>query len=193
MEDTLSNYDMDEIDRLNKKEKSQKQKEQWRDYVEDSLKDLLDSRHSSNVVQDHIDKENEEMTNDPIGYERRNSPKSTLPLGNKDEVDDQENIRKIRLQNWKRHPEKNIHHSLEERDVLSVLRSPLEKEEVTNPTHYNERKMEPLDYIIANELDFLEGNIIKYITRYTYKGGVNDLLKARTYLEKIIERERDGR
>jgi len=70
---------------------------------------------------------------------------------------------------------------------------PLEKEEVTNPKHYNERKMEPLDYIIANELDFLEGNIVKYITRYTYKGGVNDLLKARTYLEKLIERERDGR
>ena len=201
----MSNYDMDEIDRLNEKEKSQKQKEQWRDYVEDSLKHPLDSRHSSNVVQDHIDKENKEMTNDPIGYERKNSPKSTLPLGNKDEPkDDQENIRKIRLQNWLRHPEKNIHHALEKRDLplvddntsreeLDMLRRPLEKEEVTNPTHYNERKMEPLDYIIANELDFLEGNIIKYITRYTYKGGVNDLLKARTYLEKLIERERDGR
>ena len=79
-------------------------------------------------------------------------------------------------------------------NIKEILRKrPLEKEEVTNPTHYNERKMEPLDYIIANELDFLEGNIIKYITRYTYKGGVNDLLKARTYLEKLIERERDGR
>ena len=176
MEDTLSNYDMDQIER----EQSQKQKEQWRDYVEDSLKHPLDSRHSSNVVQDHIDKENIKMTNDPLGYELYNSPENTLPLGNKDKVNDQENIRKI-------------HHVLEERDLLSVLRSPLEQEEVTNPKHYNERKMEPLDYIIANELDFLEGNIIKYITRYTYKGGVNDLLKARTYLEKLIERERDGR
>ena len=120
------------------------------------------------------------MTKDPLGYELYNSPENTLPLGNKDKVNDQENIRKI-------------HHVLEERDLLSVLRSPLEQEEVTNPKHYNERKMEPLDYIIANELDFLEGNIIKYITRYTYKGGVNDLLKARTYLEKLIERERDGR
>lgn len=204
MEDTLSNYDMDEIDRLNEKEKSQKQKEQWRNYVEDSLKHPLDNRYSSQVVQDHINKENEEMTKDPVGYERRNSPKSTLPLGNKDEMDDQENIRKIRLQNFKRHPEKNIHHALEKRDLplvddntsreeLDMLRRPLEKEEVTNPKHYNERKMEPLDYIIANELDFLEGNVVKYITRYTYKGGVNDLLKARTYLEKLIERERDGR
>jgi len=163
MEKTLSNYDMDQIER----EQSQKQKEQWRDYVEDSLKHPLDSRHSSNVVQDHIETENKKMTLDPVGYELYNSPENTLPLGNKDKVNDQENIKK--------------------------LQRPLEKEEVTKPKHYNERKMEPLDYIIANELDFLEGNIIKYITRYTYKGGVNDLLKARTYLEKIIERERDGR
>ena len=126
----MTQNEIDEIER----QKSQKQREQWRDYVEDSLKHPLDNRHSSQVVQDHIDKENEDRK-----------------------------------------------------------RQPLEKEEVTNPTHYNERKMEPLDYIIANELDFLEGNIIKYITRYTYKGGVNDLLKARTYLEKLIERERDGR
>ena len=200
----MSNYDMDEIDRLNEKEKSQKQKEQWRNYVEENLKHPLDNRHSSNVVQDHIDAELESMTNDPLGYEERNTPKSTLPVGNKDEVDDQDNIRKIRVKDWKRNPLKNIHHALEERDLplvddntsreeLDMLRRPFEKEEVTNPKHYNERKMEPLDYIIANELDFLEGNIIKYITRYTYKGGVNDLLKARTYLEKLIERERDGR
>ena len=154
---------MDQIER----EQSQKQKEQWRKYVEDNLKHPLDNRHSSNVVQDHIDKENIKMTNDPLGYELYNAPENTLPLGNKDKVNDQENIKK--------------------------LQRPLEKEEVTNPKHYNERKMEPLDYIIANELDFLEGNIVKYITRYTYKGGVNDLLKARTYLEKLIERERDGR
>jgi hypothetical protein len=195
---------MDEIDRLNEKEKSQKQKEQWRNYVEDSLKHPLDNRYSSQVVQDHINKENEEMTKDPVGYERRHTPKSTLPLGNKDELDDQGNIREIISEDWKRNPLKNVHHSLEERDLplvddntsreeLDMLRRPLEKEEVTNPKHYNERKMEPLDYIIANELDFLEGNIVKYITRYTYKGGVNDLLKARTYLEKLIERERDGR
>jgi len=153
----MSNYDMDEIDRLNEKEKSQKQKEQWRDYVTNSLKHPLDSS----------------------------------------EVDDQENIRKIRVKDWKRNPLKNVPLPLVDdntsREELDMLRRPFEKEEVTNPKHYNERKMEPLDYIIANELDFLEGNIIKYITRYTYKGGVNDLLKARTYLEKLIEREKDGR
>ena len=69
------------------------------------------------------------------------------------------------------------------------------KEEVTNPKHYDKVGfgIQPLEYIMANELDFLEGNIIKYVSRYPHKGGVNDLLKARTYLEKLIEREKDGR
>ena len=64
--------------------------------------------------------------------------------------------------------------------------------EVTNPKHYDKVGfgIQPLQYILANELDFLEGNIIKYVSRYPHKGGVNDLLKARTYLEKLIERER---
>ena len=64
-----------------------------------------------------------------------------------------------------------------------------ENEEVTNPKHYVGLGITPLKYITANELDFLEGNIIKYVSRYPHKGGVNDLLKARTYLEKLIERE----
>ena len=64
-----------------------------------------------------------------------------------------------------------------------------ENEEVTSPKHYVGLGITPLEYIISNELDFLEGNVIKYITRYPHKGGVNDLLKARTYLEKLIELE----
>ena len=53
-----------------------------------------------------------------------------------------------------------------------------EQEKIFNPTHY-ENGIQPLDYIIANKLDFLEGNIIKYVTRYPNKGGVDDLIKAR--------------
>ena len=60
----------------------------------------------------------------------------------------------------------------------------------TNPDHYSELAIEPLDYIIANKMDFLEGNIIKYVTRYPNKGGVEDLIKAREYIDKLIERER---
>ena len=69
----------------------------------------------------------------------------------------------------------------------------LEKEEVTNPKHYDKVgfAIQPIEYITKNELDFLEGNVIKYVSRYQHKGGVNDLLKARTYIEFLITRERE--
>lgn len=55
------------------------------------------------------------------------------------------------------------------------------------PQHYN-KKIQPLDYIEANGLDFSEGNVIKYVTRYKEKGGLDDLLKAKDYLELLIKR-----
>ena len=64
------------------------------------------------------------------------------------------------------------------------------EKECTNPDHYSGLEIEPLDYIIKNKMDFLEGNIIKYVTRYKNKNGVDDLIKAKKYLDKLIERER---
>ena len=55
------------------------------------------------------------------------------------------------------------------------------------PQHYN-KKIQPLDYIEANGLDFAEGNVIKYVTRYKEKGGLDDLLKAKDYLQTLINR-----
>jgi len=49
--------------------------------------------------------------------------------------------------------------------------------------------IEPWDYIIANKLGYLEGNVIKYVTRHKSKGGRADILKAIHYLEKILEVE----
>lgn len=51
--------------------------------------------------------------------------------------------------------------------------------------HYKQGIIEPIDYIIANDLDFCEGNVIKYITRWKYKGGITDLDKAIYYIEKL--------
>ena len=56
----------------------------------------------------------------------------------------------------------------------------------TGGTHYL-KAIQPWDYIVANELGYLEGNIIKYVTRYKAKGGVEDLKKAQHYLSKLIE------
>lgn len=56
--------------------------------------------------------------------------------------------------------------------------------------HYTGRGgIEPIDFIVSNGLDFLEGNIVKYVARYRHKGGVADLEKARVYLNWLMERE----
>ena len=49
--------------------------------------------------------------------------------------------------------------------------------------------IEPWDYVVANNLGYLEGNVIKYISRHKRKGGIQDLQKARHYIEKLIEVE----
>jgi hypothetical protein len=57
-------------------------------------------------------------------------------------------------------------------------------------SHYRTRVIQPWDYIAANKLGYFEGNIIKYITRWREKSGVDDLLKARHYIDKLIEVEK---
>ena len=58
--------------------------------------------------------------------------------------------------------------------------------------HYHKRKIQPVEYIHANNLDFFEGNVVKYVTRWKDKGGIADLQKAIHYLELLIELESDN-
>jgi hypothetical protein len=61
------------------------------------------------------------------------------------------------------------------------------QEEIKKPTRYNKRgKLECWDVILDQEMNFLEGNILKYIWRYKEKNGIEDLKKARVYLDKLI-------
>lgn len=56
--------------------------------------------------------------------------------------------------------------------------------------HYQQGAIQPIDYIAANHLDFFEGNIIKYITRWRRKGTpIEDLKKAKQYIDWLIEME----
>lgn len=55
--------------------------------------------------------------------------------------------------------------------------------------HYASKAIQPWDYIIANQLGYLEGNVVKYVSRWRDKGGVQDLHKARHYLDKLLEIE----
>jgi len=66
------------------------------------------------------------------------------------------------------------------------------EDRINSPSHYTQGDIDPLTYIVANKLDYREGNIVKYVTRWPYKGvtdldKLDDLLKARKYLNHLIE------
>ena len=56
-------------------------------------------------------------------------------------------------------------------------------------THYRKLKIQPSKFVIENKLLFPEGNVIKYICRHQYKGGKEDLEKAKHFIDMIIERD----
>ena len=76
----------------------------------------------------------------------------------------------------------NGHANMTEKDLERL-------KNVNHPKHYTNGKIEPIDFINGNNMDYLEGNIIKYISRYKLKNGLEDLEKARFYLNMLIERE----
>ena len=58
--------------------------------------------------------------------------------------------------------------------------------------HYKKQPIQPWDYIAANNLGYFEGNVVKYVSRWKDKGGIEDLRKARHYIDKLIELEMRG-
>lgn len=54
--------------------------------------------------------------------------------------------------------------------------------------HYKDMAIQPIEYIMANNLGWCEGNAVKYITRYSLKGGKEDIEKAIHYLEILLEK-----
>lgn len=57
-------------------------------------------------------------------------------------------------------------------------------------SHYKKYPIQPVEYIYKNKLPFIEGAIIKYITRWRDKNGTEDLLKAKHFIEMLIEFEK---
>jgi Protein of unknwon function (DUF3310) len=55
--------------------------------------------------------------------------------------------------------------------------------------HYKRMAIQPTDYIIKNKLSFIEGNVVKYVTRHKVKGGAEDIRKAIHYLNLLLEYE----
>ena len=58
-----------------------------------------------------------------------------------------------------------------------------------NGSHYVDMAIQPIEFITANELDFLQGNIIKYVCRHKKKNGADDIKKAMHYCELLLQME----
>ena len=73
--------------------------------------------------------------------------------------------------------------------VNKGLKGLAQREAVNHPPHYNTGKIEVIDAIEDWKLDFNAGNVVKYVARHKYKKNpVEDLKKARWYLDRLIER-----
>ena len=57
-------------------------------------------------------------------------------------------------------------------------------------SHYKSKAIQPVEYIHANQIGYFEGCVIKYVTRWKNKNGIQDLEKAKHYLELLIELEK---
>lgn len=64
---------------------------------------------------------------------------------------------------------------------------------VNHPRHYTQGRIEVIEYIEDQGMGYHAGNIIKYVSRYRYKNGVQDLKKARWYLDRLIQLEEAGK
>lgn len=62
-------------------------------------------------------------------------------------------------------------------------------------SHYKNLKIQPIEFITANNLGFIEGSIVKYISRHRSKNGAEDIRKVIHYCELLLEleyKEKDG-
>lgn len=66
------------------------------------------------------------------------------------------------------------------------------KDQQIGGDHYKSKAIQPIDYILGNELGFAEGNIVKYITRHQDKNGAEDIRKVIHYCQFILEHQYNG-
>ncbi|MCH9737007.1 MAG: DUF3310 domain-containing protein [Actinomycetia bacterium] len=64
--------------------------------------------------------------------------------------------------------------------------------DAVDPNHYKQGSIEVIDFILDQDFNYLEGNIIKYVSRYKFKNGTEDLMKAQWYLKELIDVETQG-
>lgn len=84
-------------------------------------------------------------------------------------------------------PHYDIVEVVSENEALQLDKKQNEEEVVEKPKRYNKTgKLECWDVIIDQNMNFLEGSVLKYLWRYKEKNGIHDLKKAIVYINKII-------
>ena len=77
--------------------------------------------------------------------------------------------------------------------LLDVINTDLKQDSVLDiqhgGSHYKDKKIQPIEYITANNLDFCQGNIVKYVTRHKDKNGAEDIRKVIHYAQFILKFE----
>lgn len=66
------------------------------------------------------------------------------------------------------------------------------KVDVAQQPHYTQWKIQPITFITANKLSYSQGNVIKYVMRYNQKNGLEDLEKAKNYIDYLIQELKTG-
>lgn len=74
----------------------------------------------------------------------------------------------------------------ETKEIVDIVSSSALDKQISG-THYKGCKIQPIEYIHANNLDYFQGNVVKYVTRHKDKNKEQDVLKAIHYLELILE------
>lgn len=78
----------------------------------------------------------------------------------------------------------------EDREQVELIKKETALAQQIGGNHYKDCKIQPVEYIYSNGLDFLEGNVVKYITRHRTKGdGEKDIRKVIHYAQMILEME----
>ena len=67
------------------------------------------------------------------------------------------------------------------------------KEKQVGGNHYKQYVIQPIEFITKNNIPFIEGNVIKYVTRFRQKNGIEDIDKAIHYLELLKEMYYNGK
>ena len=72
------------------------------------------------------------------------------------------------------------------KDIIDI-----DKENNIIPSYYHKGKVDTIEFSLDNNLNFIQGNIIKYVVRYKEKNGLEDLEKAMEYLKRLMDHERE--